>query len=176
MTSTLVEPAIMLLGDTRLRKGLILGGGLATLVALILVATASAYPALLLAFVIAFPASGAFVSLSQATLMDLNQGREAQMMARWTVFGSTGNLVGPLFLAAGLGISLGWRWAYALLAVLAIGLVAAVWRSHFPEQAVNQGAVGGEAQLTASKLLRNLWETIKNPGLMRWIILLQGWY
>jgi FSR family fosmidomycin resistance protein-like MFS transporter len=173
VTSTLIEPAIMLLGDTRLRKGLVVGGGLAITAALILLASASAFPTLLLAFIIAFPASGAFVSLSQATLMDLSHGREAQMMARWAVFGSTGNLVGPLLLAAGLGLSLGWRWAYVLLAVLAIGLVTAVWRSSFPAQVSDQVAAGEKAQPTPGELLRNLWETLKNPGLMRWIVLLQ---
>ena len=62
--------------------------------------------------VIGFPASGAFVSLSQATLMDLNPGREPQMMARWTVSGSLANLIGPLILAGGFALGFGWRWAY----------------------------------------------------------------
>ena len=171
--STLVEPAIMLLGDTYLRKGLIVGGGLAVLAALALMASAGGFPALLLAFLIAFPASGAFVALSQATLVDLNPGREAQAMARWTVFGSTGNLAGPLLLAAGFALSLGWRWSYALLAFLASALVAAVWRARFPAQASGQAAAGPEGRPAPTQLLADLSAALKNRHLLRWTVLLQ---
>lgn len=97
---------------------------------LLLVAGAHSYPLLLLAFVVSFPASGAFVTLSQATLMDLNPGREPHMMARWTVAGTLGNLIGPLLLAGGFSLALGWRWAYVFLALFGIALTllcAAMW-------------------------------------------------
>ena len=100
VVSMLIEPVIMLLGDTNLRKRLIIAGGLGIAVAMFLIATAASFPALLLAMVISFPASGAFVSLSQATLVDFNRGREPQMMARWSVAGSLGNVIDPLFVAA----------------------------------------------------------------------------
>ncbi len=110
--NALIEPVIMLLGDTRCRKWLVVGGGLAICLALLMLAGAQSFTVALLAFVIAFPASGAFVTLSQATLMDLNPGRQAQMMARWTAAGSLGNLIGPLLLAGGFALGWGWRWAY----------------------------------------------------------------
>ena len=42
---------------------------------------------LLVAFALLYPASGAFVSLSQASLMDLEPERREHNMARWTVAG-----------------------------------------------------------------------------------------
>jgi len=53
-------------------------------------AAARTFGGLLAAFVIFFPASGAFVSLTQAGLMDAAAGRQAQLMARWTVAGAIG--------------------------------------------------------------------------------------
>ncbi len=113
---TLIEPLIMLLGDSPMRKRLVMGGGLAVAAAITLLANAQAFPAALLAFTVVFPASGAFVTLSQATLMDLHPGRQPQMMARWTVFGSVGNLLGrwsspqPLPWAwVGAGTTLAWQ-------------------------------------------------------------------
>ena len=128
--SALIEPILMLLGDTRHRKTLVIGGGLAICLALLLLAGAQTFPVALLALVIAFPASGAFVTLSQATLMDQNPGRQAQMMARWTAAGSLGNLIGPLLLAGGFALGWGWRWAFAGLAGLA--LVSGDWHAAGP--------------------------------------------
>jgi len=85
--NAVIEPVLMLLGDTRYRKQIILAGGIVIALSLVAIATTQSFPVVLLAMVIGYPASGAFVSLSQATLMDLNPGREPQMMARWTVSG-----------------------------------------------------------------------------------------
>jgi FSR family fosmidomycin resistance protein-like MFS transporter len=122
VVSTLVEPAFLLLGDTPLRRRLVIGGGLAVALALVMTASAGSFPILLAAAILSFPASGAFVTLAQATLMDVYPGREAHWMARWTVAGSLGNLAGPLLVAAGFALGLGWRWAFAALAGLALAL------------------------------------------------------
>ncbi len=100
--NTVIEPVLMLLGDTRYRKQFILAGGIVIVLSLVSIASTQSFAVVLLGMIIGYPASGAFVSLSQATLMDLNPGREPQMMARWTVSGSVANLIGPLLLAAGI--------------------------------------------------------------------------
>lgn len=86
------------------------------------------FRALLIAFSIFNPASGAFVSLSQATLMDLDPARYEQMMARWTLARSLGGVAGPLVVAAALSLRLGWRPLYAALAALTLALVWLVRR------------------------------------------------
>lgn len=171
LTATLIEPFIMLLGDTRLRKGLILCGGFAIALALLLIAWGQTFNVLLFAMLIAFPASGAFVSLSQATLMDLNPGRQAQLMARWTAAGSIGNLLGPLLLAAGLSLGWGWRWAFMLLAGIALILVLSMLPQRLPTPAVDHPISSfGE---TLKALGVGLWSAIRNPLLLRWLALLE---
>ncbi len=171
LISAFVEPVLMLLGDTRLRKSLIIGGGLAITLALILVAVGHSFPILLIAMLIAFPASGAFVSLSQATLMDLNPGRQAQLMARWTAAGSVGNLLGPLILAASLGLGWGWRWTFLGLAGMALLLVISMLPQRLPASAVEHPSAS--IHETVKSLGAGLWSALRNPQLLRWLALLE---
>lgn len=166
-----IEWALMLLGDTRLRKALVLGGGLAVALALVLTGSSVVFPMLLLAQIIAFPASGAFVSLSQATLMDLHPGRESPMMARWTVMGSLGNLLGPLILAGLLTIGLSWRSGFFLLAVLCLGLTLVAARQPFPLRAAHVAGTSWRDELGG--LLGGMREAITNRLMLRWLLLIQ---
>ena len=186
MLNTLIEPFIMLLGDTRLHKRLVIGGGLTIAAALLLIAGSHSFLLVLLALIIAYPASGAFVSLVQATLMDLNPGREAQMMARWTVAGSTGNLLGPLLLAGIFALGMSWRWAYVGLAVLCLVLTLVTWPRPFPrhqprpepspEDEQQPAPQTGEAEArphSLKEVFAGLAEAVRNPRLLRWMLLLQ---
>jgi len=166
-----IEPVLMLLGDTQLRKSLIIGGGLAITLALLLIAFGHSFPILLIAMLIAFPASGAFVSLSQATLMDLNPGRQAQMMARWTAAGSVGNLLGPLVLAASLGLGWGWRWTFLALAGMALLLVFSMLPQHLPAPVLEHPPTS--ITETVKSLSTGLWSALRNPQLLRWLALLE---
>jgi FSR family fosmidomycin resistance protein-like MFS transporter len=90
LVSSLVEPFLGILGDIWRRRVLILGGGVVFALALLLTALSQDFPVLLISFIIFYPASGAFVSLSQVTLMDTDPVRHEQSMARWrwcTAFG-----------------------------------------------------------------------------------------
>jgi FSR family fosmidomycin resistance protein-like MFS transporter len=194
MIGTLVEPVLMLLGDTRLRKTLIIGGGLAIAATMLLVAGAHSFAAILVAFIMFFPSSGAFVTLSQATLMDSNHGREPQMMARWTVFGSAGNLIGPLIVAGGFALGWGWRWIYVGLSGLCMALVFIVMTRRFPghgekvkpdsDQSIeNSGngegnpaerhSAGKEEENDFKTLLPELWRAVRNQRLQLWYGLLE---
>lgn len=170
--NTFIEPVLMLLGDTRWRKQIMLGGGLVIAAALLGIASAPSFPVLLLAMILSYPASGAFVTLAQATLMDLNPGREAQSMARWTVAGSLGNLIGPLLLAGGFALGWGWRWAYIALAGLCLAMVLLTWPRMLPAhpQPASQEA-GKPANLR--HLLAGLKDAARNPRLLRWMVLIQ---
>ena len=169
--NTFIEPVLMLLGDTRFRKHIILGGGLAIILSLVAIAGTRSFSLVLLGMVIGFPASGAFVSLSQATLMDLNPRREPQMMARWTVAGSVANLIGPLVLAGGFALGFGWRWAYFGMALMCLVLVAVTWLRKIPPHPRLE--LPHQSEHLAHILLGGLWQALRNPHLMRWMVLLQ---
>lgn len=121
-----IEPFLGILGDVWKRRLLILGGGVFFTFSLLLTAISKSFLPLLISFIIFNPASGAFVSLSQATLMDSAPERHAQNMARWTFAGSLGNVLGPILLGLFVYFGLGWRGTYAMLAVVsALCLLAA---------------------------------------------------
>jgi FSR family fosmidomycin resistance protein-like MFS transporter len=69
------DPVVGALGDTGRRRAVLFAGGLAFALSAALTSAAVGFWTLLVALVIGNPASGAFVSLAQATLMDL--GTEA---------------------------------------------------------------------------------------------------
>jgi len=83
-----IEPFLGILGDVWKRRTLILGGGIFFTISLALTALSHSFWPLLISFILFYPSSGAFVSLSQASLMDSAPDRHEQNMARWTFAGS----------------------------------------------------------------------------------------
>ena len=170
---TFVEPIILLLGDTRLRKPIMNTGGLLVSSSFLLISYSPNFYIILLALIISYPASGAFVSLSQATLMDQNQGQETRMMARWTVVGSLGNLIGPLLIAASFTLLMGWRWIFVILALAAGLLTLAVYFQYTPVVRLFTKETNKDISSEIHKLISGLWKALGNLKFMRWIILLQ---
>ena len=77
-----IEPFIGILGDVWKRRALILAGGIFFTLSLVFTSISFSFLFLLFSFVLFFPMSGAFVSLSQANLMDSDESRHEQNMAR----------------------------------------------------------------------------------------------
>jgi FSR family fosmidomycin resistance protein-like MFS transporter len=73
---------------------------------------------LLIALVLFYPASGAFVNLSQASLMDAEPEKHEQNMVRWTFSGSLGIVIGPLFLGLSTYLRGSWRVMFLVLAII----------------------------------------------------------
>ena len=128
LIANVIEPLLALLADTGRRRALIVGGGVAYAAALALMALSGTFWVLMAGMLLYFPAAGAFVSLLQAAWMDAEPHRREQNMARWTLAGSLGNVVGPLMINLAAGLSLGWRPVYGLLAALLLGMAALAWR------------------------------------------------
>src|SRR5215472_3417063 len=120
--SLLELPVGIISGTGERRRRLILTGGLIFCGSVLAVGLAGSFAALLIALTIFFPASGAFVSLTQAALMDSAPARQAQHMARWTLAGSAGAVMGPLLAAALL--ARGGSWREAVVAVAAVSFLA----------------------------------------------------
>ena len=119
LVALLVEPPLGLLADRGLRRRIVLGGGLAFAAALVGLSAVSSFIGLVLALALLYPASGAFVGLSQAALMDAAPAEQERNMLRWTVAGSVGVLAGTLLIAAGLP----WRLVIAAYALATLPLV-----------------------------------------------------
>lgn len=168
IVATAIEPALGVLGDTRHRKILIVGGGLLFALALMLTASGQSFAALMIAFAIFNPASGAFVSLSQATLMDLYPTGHEKMMARWTLAGALGVVAGPALVSATLAWAVGWRELFALLAGFTLILVWLTWR----RLTIGRTPVGGATSFRSGIGLA--WRALRNRRVLRWLVLLES--
>lgn len=172
VVGNLIEPPIAILSDIWKRRVLILAGGMFFATALLLTATSWSFPVLLAAFILMNPASGMFVGLSQAALMDAEPARQEQNMARWEFSGALGNLIGPLMLAAALLLSLGWRSLHATFFLLTLLLIAAAWRFPLTKTAV----MHAERTLESPGLMdgvRVALRALKRREVWRWILLLE---
>jgi FSR family fosmidomycin resistance protein-like MFS transporter len=164
--ASLIEPSFGILADTGRRRGLILGGGVVFGLALAALALSGNFWAALIASLALYPASGAFVSLSQATLMDLEPARHDQNMARWTLAGSVGVVAGPLALGAAVWAGLGWRGTFLMMAALALLVLALAWRQAFPP-AHPEAAESFRAGLAGAA------RALRRGEVLRWLTLLQ---
>ncbi len=167
IVSSFIEPVLGILGDTGKRRVLVLGGGLFFALALLLTAVSQNFLVLLLSFILFYPASGAFVSLSQATLMDSDPARHEQNMARWTFAGSLGVVAGPLALSAAVALAVGWRGLFLLFAGLTLALWAAAWRIPFTFGR-DESERGGFKQG-----VRDALRALRRREVLRWLTLLE---
>ena len=163
-------PLGILAGHGRRRRRAVLLGGAAFILTLIGAAAARSFAGLLVAFVLFFPASGAFVSLTQSGLMDADPGRREQHMARWELAGSAGSLAGPVLVIAVLAAGGGWRSAYLVLAAAA----AAAWLGVARNPPVPVPADGtGADPVAGTAAVRRALGALRQPGVVRWLVLLQ---
>jgi FSR family fosmidomycin resistance protein-like MFS transporter len=159
--SLVVEPVLGLVSVTWRRRALVVGGGVCFSAALALTAAAPSLAVLLVAFCLLYPASGAFVALSQAALMDLEPERREHNMARWTFAGYVGAVGGPLLLTAAAAAGLGWRVLFAGLAAISVVLVLLARR--IPEAAVEE----------ERPRVREALRAVTNREVFRWLFLLE---
>ena len=167
VVSSLVEPVLGILGDVWRRRLLILGGGAVFAVTLLLTALSHTFLALLTAFMLFYPASGAFVTLSQATLMDADAARHEQNMARWTFAGSLGVVVGPLAYGAAARIGLSWREPFVLSAGLTLILLAIASRYRFTNGRSKPKETGFKTGVMEAV------HALQRSEVLRWLTLLQ---
>lgn len=160
-----LDPLLGVAGDTSRRRVLICAGGLLFALSAALTATAGGFSLLLAALVVGNPATGAFVSLAQATLMDADPAQRVRNMARWTLAGSFGYVGGPLLLVAAVYAGVGWRGAIAALAVAAVPLALGALR--FP-------AGGGEEAPPFRDALRDALAAVRRREVLRLLVLLEA--
>jgi FSR family fosmidomycin resistance protein-like MFS transporter len=167
--ANLVEPVLGILGDVWRRRALVLGGGVAFGLGLVLTAVSNNYWVLLIAMIVLYPASGAFVSLSQATLMDSEPGRHEQNMARWTFAGSLGAVGGTLLVSGAAFLGLDWRWLFLLMAGLTVLVLLAARRYTFTGP--GESEVGVEIGFVSG--LKGAIGALRRREVLRWLVLLE---
>src|SRR5512139_3504001 len=165
-----IEPFIGILGDVWRRRVLIMTGGILFTLSLFMTSASTSFILLLSSFILFFPSSGAFVSLSQASLMDSAPERHEQNMARWTFAGSLGVLSGPLLLGLFVYTVLGWRGTYAALASFsALCLFAALrYLPHDKVPAPSLPSLRGVIDGFGAALV-----ALKRGDVWRWLLLLE---
>ncbi len=171
--SLLELPLGLVAGHGRRRHRLVLAGGAIFIGSLVAVAAAHSFAVLMLAFIAFFPASGAFVSLTQAALMDAAPGRQQQRMAAWNLAGSAGAVGGPLLLAGVLAAGGGWRPAYLLLAVAAGAALAAAAIAGPARQAPADRTETGEDDDGRRPAVRDVLAVLRAGSAARWLVLLE---
>ncbi|GAP08502.1 arabinose efflux permease [Anaerolinea thermolimosa] len=170
LAGMLIEPFLGVLGDVWRRRVLILGGGVAFTLALFWLSQGQEYFSFLLASCLLGPASGAFVSLSQASLMDVQPHRHEQNMARWTFAGSVGVTAGPLALGAAIALGLGWRGLFLVFAGVSLVALVLTWRMLSPAAPETKA---DEPRLSFAEGLRNALRALKRGEVVRWLVLLE---
>ena len=166
------------------RRRMILSGGLVFIASVLAAGLATSFAGLLIALTIFFPASGMFVSLTQAALMDSAPDRRAQYMARWTLAGSVGAVTGPVLVAVVLGAGSTWRLAFVLIAGLsAAAWCAAAWTGRVdktnpqhgngadPSSADADHAVNGDSAWSGWRAAGSI---VRSSGALRWLLLLEA--
>jgi len=162
-------------GPVRRRRA-VLAGGIVFILSLLAVAGARSFLVLLAAFTVFFPASGAFVSLTQAELMDAWPDRQARVMARWDLAGSTGAVAGPLLLTAVLAAGGGWRTAYlALAAAAAVAWLGTCLRDPVPVAAAAAAVDAPDALADGGfwARARLVLGALRDRSVMRWVLLIE---
>jgi len=166
----LIEPFLGILADVWKRRVLILGGGILFALACFLTAVSQNFVFLLISFIVFNPSSGAFVTLSQATLMDRDPARHEYNMARWTFAGSMGVVLGPLLLGGAALIGFGWRGLFFALGGLAVLFLLGTWRV-LPSARKSHPPVPQWSAIL--KGFRGAWEALRRRAVLRWLVLLE---
>ena len=165
-----IEPFLYAISDVWKRRAVILVGGIFFTISLFLTGISTSFALLLASFILFNPSSGAFVSLSQASLMDADPIRRENNMARWTFAGSLGVLIGPILLAAAAWIGFGWRGMFIGVALLSTLILIFAWR-RIPHD--NPHPVSFPRFGDIFKQFGATFTALKNWTVVRWLILLE---
>ncbi len=166
-----VEPVVGLIADTGRRRHLIVGGGVLFGLGLIVQGFAPTYFVFMVGASVQAPASGVFVNLAQASLMDDTPTRREHRMAQWTFSGSLAVVIGPLLLA--LLLVLGLDWCVFFIGSGLLSIVVALWILRLPSSHAlrTNDEESGATDLRAN--LAGVGRLLRRGDVWRWLVLLQ---
>jgi FSR family fosmidomycin resistance protein-like MFS transporter len=163
--------ALGILGDVWKRRALIIGGGLLFVASLFIISGSVSFAMLMAGLLIFNPASGAFVGLAQATLMDHDTSRYEQNMARWTFAGAAGVALGALTLGGSLEFGMGWRELVMATAVVAALTLLAALKLPLGGASSGRGSYPTPSELRSGIL--GILSALRRLSVLRWLVLLE---
>jgi FSR family fosmidomycin resistance protein-like MFS transporter len=92
-------------------------------------------------------------------------------MARWTLAGSVGNVIGPLALAGAVALNQSWRSVFLILAVLTVLLVGIVWK--YPSATLTASSQVDQPIQSFNDGICQAINALKRRNVLRWLTLLQ---
>ena len=170
LTGVIIDPVVGVLADTGRRRLLMVGGGFIFGAGLILQGLAPVYLVFMLALVMQFIGSGAFVGLAQITLMDYEPERRENNMARWTFSGSLAVVTGPIILSLTVALGGSWRPFFIIVGIIMILVALAVAR--LPKSEALQNTSESES-LSIRDSIQGAIALLKQAVVWRWMILLE---
>jgi MFS transporter, FSR family, fosmidomycin resistance protein len=180
LIAALIEPVLGILADIGHRRLIILVGGVSFALAAIFTAISGSFLALMLSFIFFAPASGAFVALSQAALMDVDPTRHEHNMARWTFAGSLGVLSGSLVISSMTALGSNWRVFYLGVGLITLLLWFITWRVYPRSIETTAGMSDATVEddddgetLSFRAGLRAAFVALRRREVLRWLTLLQ---
>ncbi len=174
LAAIVIEPIIGLFADTDKRRLLMIGGGVAYGIGLIIQGLAPTFLIFLLGAILQFPAAGVFINIAQAALMDDAPTRRENRMALWTLSGSLAVVIGPLTLAGLLALGIDWRIFFvvtgSLFVLISLGLLRLP-----PNAALRSDAVDSDDDDSRSlrENIHGAWDLLRQWLVWRWLILLE---
>ncbi len=172
LVAIVIEPIIGLFADTDKRRLLLVGGGVLFGTGLIVQGVSTSFILFLMGATIQAPASGAFVNIAQASLMDDAPDRRENRMAQWTLSGSLAVVIGPLILTAIVLLGESWRLFFVGSGVLSI--LVALWVLRLPSNRALRTENNDDAPPSnARDNLRIAINFLRSWIIWRWLILLE---
>lgn len=169
----LIEPVVGLFADTGKRRWLIVGGGVLFGLGLIVQGLSASFALFLFGAALQAPASGVFVNLAQASLMDDAPARRENRMALWTFSGSLAVVIGPLLLSAMLLLGSNWRPLFTGIGLLSV--IVALWIMRLPANPALRTSETDDTEpdLPLRQRLAATVALLRRLDVWRWLLLLE---
>lgn len=162
----LAEIFIFISGDIWSRKKIITIGGIFFCLSLMITGLSFSFLPLLLSFIIFYPASGAFVSLTQATLMDIEPQKRELNMAWWTFAGSAGVVLGPLIVSVAIYLNISYRIVFIISCILILPIIII---NFLQKNFIYKNS----ESVSIIKLLKTAVSALKRKTVIKWLVLLE---
>lgn len=172
VVATVVEPIFGLFADSSRRKPMMVFGAVCFGLGLIVQGVAAPFWLFLIGAALQAPASGVFVNLAQASLMDDAPDRRENRMAQWTFSGSLAVVIGPLALSA--MIALGSSWRFYFIGAGVIALLVALLIVRLPESRALRSTEEKETNEDLRSSLRRVAQLLRRGDIWRWLALLEA--